>query len=175
MNQYILCFLVFCSVLVACKEQEPPLPELKSGYILISCDVGPYYLEIDSLQANCGSNEALPDSLIKSRLNSIYGGNLIVSNACSYDDNPAKLGSSSHHDLKLQRSQLDYNSLELYTAFRYTTIPMTLDGSVLNASEYPLLATFEIDLAPGTLRLYAINIWVGGCLHDMILWERREG
>ncbi|MEM8890647.1 MAG: hypothetical protein AAGD28_21900, partial [Bacteroidota bacterium] len=58
----------------------------------------------------------------------------------------------------------------------FIQIPLELDSATLSdpTTDYPYLAGYEIDLNPGTVRLFALNIWVGGCLHDMIVWEAEE-
>ena len=175
MKIYFALFFSLSICLSSCEEEAQPSPSYHSGYISIGCDPGPYYLSIDSLIANCGSTQALPQMLEKVRLDSIYNRQLTLLNACLIDEWRDKLGSSSQFDLKLERGQ-SLLALSLTTNYNFTQIPMELDGNSLSdpATDYPYLAGYEIDLNPGNMRLFALNIWVGGCLHDMLVWEVEE-
>ncbi|MDW3652178.1 MAG: hypothetical protein R8P61_34200 [Bacteroidia bacterium] len=175
MYKYCLYYLMILPIFFSCEEDIQPESQYYSGYITIGCDVGPYYLDLDSLKANCGSAEALPQMLEKLSLDSIYHRQLSPSNACSMDEMRDKLGSSTQFDFKLERGQ-SLLELSLSSNHTFTQIPLELDGTSLSdpTTDYPYLAGYEIDLNPGTVRLFALNIWVGGCLHDMIVWEAEE-
>ncbi|MEM8889328.1 MAG: hypothetical protein AAGD28_15225 [Bacteroidota bacterium] len=175
MLKHYLYYLIILPFFLSCEEDIQPESQFYSGYISIGCDVGPYYLDLDSLKANCGSAEALPQMLEKVSLDSIYHRHLSPANACSMDEMRDKLGISTQFDFKLERGQ-SLLELSLSSNYTFTQIPLELDGATLSdpTSDYPYLAGYEIDLNPGTVRLFALNIWVGGCLHDMIVWEAEE-
>ncbi|MEM6800937.1 MAG: hypothetical protein AAF696_06005 [Bacteroidota bacterium] len=172
MKIYFALFLGLSICFSSCREEIQPAPTYYSGYISIGCDPGPYYLSIDSLIANCSSTEALPEVFEKVRLDSIYNRQLSLPNACLIDEMKNRLGNSTQFDLKLERGQ-SLLALSLTTNYNFTQIPLELDGNILSNpnTDYPYLAGYQIDLNPGSMRLFALNIWVGGCLHDMMVWE----
>lgn len=175
MLKHYLYYLMILPLFFSCEEDIRPEAQYYSGYITIGCDFGPYYLDLDSLKANCGSPEALPQMLQKLSLDSIYRQQLVPVNACSIDEIQDKLGSSTQFDFKLERRQTMLE-LSLSSNHTFTQIPLELDGDTLSDpnTDYPYMAGFEIDLNPGTVRLFVLNIWIGGCLHDMIVWEAEE-
>jgi hypothetical protein len=126
----------------------------------MACDFGPYYLKFDLLVQNCSVPNELSDSLMKE--------NIGLDNSCVYDDNSELIGSPEIHDIIFEREQITVNA----TDFELTEIDLFLDGQLLTKGEYPFYLGYNIIFPDTEINVYMINKFVGGCFHDMIMWER---
>lgn len=58
-----------------------------------------------------------------------------------------------------------------------TPIPFVIAaGDTLFTNSYPFYSAYEANWTDNRLELYIYNAYVGGCLHDMVVWrlERNE-
>lgn len=137
---------------------DQPIAELnfQSGYVYIACDGGPYYFHLDSLMATCSLNEALPEKLTTP-----------FQETCLYDNNEGKLGDKNNHNIMFSRDSLAL----AFTNYQIEEIPITLDGAQLNKGEYPYYQGYKVSLEEKTLNIYLVNKYIGGCFHEMVIWQ----
>ena len=161
MSRLLLTSLIISIGLLACKDKElPPVPEVRyEGAVYIGCDIGPYQLNIDSLITHC-TGEIDRDQPADS-----------IQTACIYDELSPVLSAS--FDVEMVRGNY-LNQMELGSVNgdpEISEIPLVLGGQEYAWNEYPYYSGYELKWADRTLRLQALNKWVGGCFHDLILWE----
>ena len=152
---FFISFLFFTS----CDKPEKENVVAHSGYIYMACDFGPYYLYLDLLINNCSVGQELSDSLSLEDIGQ--------ENSCIYDGNEAIIGSLELHNIVFEREQITVNSED----YVISEIDLVLDGVQLKKGEYPYYHGFNIIFNNREVNIYMINKFIGGCFHDMILWE----
>jgi len=167
--------LMYCHIFWSCHQSitEPPSPTdsnvvVYHGDIYIACDNGPLYrFTLDSLIANCSAEDTF---------NLSFPTGIQTNTAtCTYDGNPVLATSDTDYDFAISRN-------DIQTTFTHPNIDVTLlpyliiDTDTIFTNEHPFYSAYQADWENNILNLYIYNAYIGGCLHDMIIWrlEREE-
>ena len=146
--------------------------ELHSGSVYFACDFGPYSFSLDSLLANCSQEGGLIDSLTSDYI--IENDSTVI--RCTYDGNPS-LAAAADWGFKITRT-ITGNTFEIEWQnddFNSNPINATIDGNIHTEQEYPFYNGLEIELNENKkLSLLFFNIYIGGCFHDLMVWELEE-
>lgn len=172
-------FIIFLFILtISCSDnnevQQSQMITTHAGSVYFACDVGPYTFSLDSLKSNCSQGESILDDLSLGQLT--LNDSSVV--RCTYDYDFESLSNDSW-DFQILRSPNNLIIFELEmadnTLIPTTIFSTTLDGQIYNTDDYPFYTAYEIDLDSNTqLDLYLFNVYVGGCLHDLLVWELKE-
>ena len=156
-------FIVAVVLCTACKDKKvaaPVTPDVRyEGVIYIGCDIGPYGLNMDSLIHMCTSivNRDQPADSLEM--------------GCIYDE----IGSGLSVDFDVELRRGDYlNIIEMSSVKgdpEIIEIPLTLAGQEFQWGEFPYYSGYQLEWDMVTLKVQALNKWVGGCFHDLIIWE----
>ncbi len=178
MNQSILliCLLLSC---VTCTKNDMPedsssqenLPPntIYSGSVYFACEYGPYTFLIDSLISNCSQEFGIMDSLSNIHI----AKNDTIHARCNYDMNFNQL-TSSNWDFQVSRTEdgLAFNTEWPNSNPLINPLTATVDDSLLQANSYPFYNGHTITLSDEKeLRLLFFNTYIGGCFHDLMVWE----
>ena len=139
---------------------QPTTPEVRyEGIVYIACHPGPYPINIDSLIAMCTSviGDTLPGP-----------GELV---GCTYDELADALGADFHISLVRGQTLNTIDLGEVRDDPDVTEIPLTLGDTTYVAGEYPYYSGYLLEWPQRSLSVHAVNQWVGGCLHDLLIWE----
>lgn len=170
-----LVIIISCYIFFACDDDmtEPPTPTdetvIYHGDVYIACDNGPdYRFSLDSLIANCNATDTFNLSFPMEIQT--------VTSTCLYDGNFSLATSASVYDFSVAR--IDMQPTFTSSDVVLTTIPsvVTVEGDTLSTQTYPFYSAYEANWTDNRLELYIYNAYVGGCLHDKVLWrlERNE-
>ncbi|MDX1407389.1 MAG: hypothetical protein R3330_04630 [Saprospiraceae bacterium] len=150
-------------VISGCEDDKSPIlptPEVRyEGVVYIGCDIGPYGFNMDSLITYCTSviDDALPvDSQMV---------------ACTYDELAAVL--SADFDVSMVRGDT-LNTIvlgEVRGDPDISQVPLEIGGQMYAWGEYPYYSGYLLEWPQRSLRIQMANQWVGGCFHDLALWE----
>ncbi len=139
-----------------------------SGAVYMACEIGPYYFTIDSLIANCSQEGGSMDSLTLDQL-AWQDSSL---NRCGYDSDFMKLAGDPW-EFKIERignwSTFSFEWQE--GAAILNPIFPSIDGQLYEDDQYPFYNGFEVEVGETKLRIMVFNTYIGGCLHDLIVWE----
>lgn len=143
---------------------------LHSGAVYFACDFGPYSFSLDSLLANCSQVGGQIDSLT---LDYITNDSTHV--RCTYDGNESLV--AEDWDFKITRTSSG-TTFEIEwqdNSFNTASILPNIDGNIHMEQEYPFYNGMEIALDDDRkLSLLFFNAYIGGCFHDLMVWELAE-
>jgi hypothetical protein len=146
-------------------------PELHSGSVYFACDFGPYPFSLDSLLTNYSQQGGQIDSLTLDYIST----NDSTSIRCTYDENISL--AAEIWDFKITRIN-NGNTFGIEwqnNSFNTNPIDANIDGSIYSEQTYPFYNGMEIELNENKrLRLLFFNIYIGGCFHDLMVWELEE-
>ena len=140
------------------------------GSVYFACDMGPYQFSIDSLIANCSAPGSLSDSLSIEAFG--FQDSSLV--RCTYDFIADQLSDNNNPDFTISRS-LDGQTFEAswtITIDNTSSINFTNDVVSLEEGMYPFYNGHQVNISQDSLlHLYFFNTYIGGCLHDLMVWE----
>lgn len=163
------------------EEVEPVATKIYSGGYYNYCGSGPFYFNIDSLLLNCPFPYSL-DELLDS---STMGPTGLVLNKDKRHTNcePKSIAvNESNWDFSItigiQISMAIQNGYELeWQKTPLSQQPITVK-TIHEGGKYPFpqfLNGYEIQISgKKTLTLLFFNIYIGGCVHDYMVWEYIE-
>lgn len=161
--------IIICYACWSCHQgiMESPMPSdsnvtIYHGDIYIACDNGPLYrFSLDSLITNCSSSDTFQLSFPR--------GIQTNESTCAYDGNLALATSDTIYDFALSRDDMKPSFTD--TDIEMTVIPYVVIGNdTIPTNEYPFYGAYQITQENDVLKLYIYNAYVGGCLHDKIVW-----
>jgi len=159
--QYEVFFFSLLLSIFACSKTEPVIEKnYYSGYAYIGCDIGPYYVHSDSLITNCSENQELPPSINLDSLD--------FNDWCNYDDSNGNLGNANSFEFELRR---DNQSIINIAEVQSGSINLNIDGEILSPGEGPYYSGFYAEYENKFVNIYLVNKIIGGCFHDIIIWE----
>jgi len=140
------------------------------GSVYFACDMGPYQFSIDSLIANCSAPGSLSDSLNIEAF--VFQDSSLV--RCTYDFIADQLSDVNNPDFTISRS-LDGQTFEASWAITIDSITATNFSNetiILENGMYPFYNAYKVNISQDSLmHLYFFNSYIGGCLHDLMVWE----
>ncbi len=152
---------------IACEQDESVTTgQIYHGAVYIQCEVGPeYYFSLDSLVANCSSADSFEVALPAVQ-------------TCFYDNNPSLAASPTDYDFLIFRDPNDWQIMNLVMAdstAQVDWIPfVVIDGDIVNAQNHPLYNAYRVSWTDKILHLYIFNRYLGGCLHDEVVWHLEQ-
>lgn len=145
--------------------------ELHAGSVYFACDFGPYSFSLDSLLENCSQEGGLIDSLTSDY---IIANNMTTS-TCTYDGNDSL--AAEIWDFKITRTG-NGNTFEIEWQNENpisNPILASIDGNIHAEQEYPFYNGIELTLDENKkLSLLFFNVYIGGCFHDLMVWQLEE-
>lgn len=163
---------IACSSIDTIEETiENNTTELHSGSVYFACDFGPYSFSLDSLLANCSQEGSLIDSITSDYISNIN----FNSAPCTYDGNPSL--ANENWDFKIARDGTGNTFGIEWQSNNFNTNPTnaSIDGNIHEEQEYPFYNGMEIELEGNRkLSLLFFNVYIGGCFHDLMVWELEE-
>jgi len=161
--------LTLCHIFWGCNQgmTDLPIPSdsnvvVYHGDTYIACDNGPLYrFTLDSLVANCNAVDTF---------NLSFPTGIQTNNStCLYDGNPALATSSEVYDFALSRN--DMQPIFTNPDVEVTPLPyLVIDNDTIASNEYPFYGLHEAKWENHILKLYIYNAYIGGCLHDKVIW-----
>ncbi len=163
---YIVLLSILSSTLIftSCDmEETEPTAQVYHGSVYIQCDPRPeYYFSLDSLIANCSSTDSFEVALPALQ-------------TCLYDSNSTLAGSPTDYDFRVYQNLQDAGIKNLSMAdSSIQVVPISsivLDANVFNAGTHPFYGGYRASWDDQTLDVYIFNRYVGGCLHDEVVWH----
>ena len=175
--KYIFCFVVTI-LLIACNKETAQKIEDETmesteqfhGYIFIGCENPPYHLKLDSLIANCSELGILPDSIIWTLpvQTTVIGE---FSNACGIDNNKGVFGDENNYDIRVMHEGYTISLESPISGVTIEDIPIELDSITYEAGEHPYLGGYRVMEDEWELTIQAVNYYIGGCYHNLLIWE----
>lgn len=152
-------------------ESDPPVQEIYFGGIYNGCDPNFHiFMNIDSLKKYCNRNNRLNDLLVEdsnfpSSLNCQNPNNefnYLIINEENWD---FKISITNGYQVEWRETPLSIQPIEVETGFR-------------QPGKYPFAhfyKGYEFQISEDqTLTVLFFNEWVGGCIHDVYVWELVE-
>ena len=152
-------FLLLAALSGCDKAPVPPATSGSdySGVAYIGCALSPYAFNIDSLILHCQSAFDLTQEI-----DSIIPG-------CSLDAHGEILGAMP--DVVLSRTAFGMDLTSVSGDPIITLVNIDLMGSELVAEDYPYLGGYRIEWTDRLIEIRVVNKWIGGCFHDLVLWN----
>lgn len=146
--------------------------QVVSGSVYFACDYGPYQFSIDSLLLHCAQEGSIMDSLGLGSL-TLQDSSFVY---CTYDYQFSELSDTSNYDFKITRDSLTGQIFELdwtgEQAIIATMDTIEIEGTEYVGLQYPFYNGHIICLESGpTLELFFFNVYIGGCFHDLMIYE----
>jgi hypothetical protein len=167
-KKYLLGVLAALSCLSCSKSKdwvnEPAQKQVVAqGNIYNHCEVEPFYLLLDTMMTYTST---LPIDSLHSPNWLGYIHNVLNLMHEVYRD-------SANADIKiiyLQNSRLEYEILNA----ALTVEPVTLIVAGDTTDRYPYYGAIKIHRANQEILLFMLNRYIGGCLHDELIWQLSE-
>ena len=142
------------------------LPQVRSGYLYISCEHPPYYINIDSLYQLCSENGVLPDTFPQD-FRQLFE-----------EPDPAclqylrkHLDQQQNHTIQLTYTDQTIDIQSPLLNIDFEQMPINIAGSTYQAGQYPYLGGYRVTSDSIQGRFQVVNQYIGGCYHNLVVWE----